>query len=50
MGGMDDFLGIGGFGAVPKKLLRGERKLKAPVEKKEYVRVTAVPDGRLIPI
>jgi len=34
MGEMDDFLGLGGMGSIPKKLLR-DRKSKAKSEPKE---------------
>jgi hypothetical protein len=34
MGDMDDFLGLSGIGAIPKKLLK-DRKLKAKSEAKE---------------
>jgi hypothetical protein len=34
MGDMEDFLGLGGMGAIPKKLLR-DRKSKAKSEPKE---------------
>jgi hypothetical protein len=36
MGEMDDFLGLGGIGSIPKKLLR-DRKSKIKAEPKEWV-------------